>query len=137
MFKFSFKIDEKELLKFLDKSMDEIALNIFSKSQQNIIQKKIVDRGTLLKSGFVEKKFLNKSIIYDTPYADLIEYGRNPGTMPPVNLIQNWVRRKGIEKDEKKSLSIAWAISKDIQKKGISPRPFLQPAVNEILNKKK
>ena len=87
------QIDEKDLEEVLDQKMDEIVDFIFTESQQNIVNKKIVDEGSLLKSGQIKRHFLNKEIIYSVPYADSIEFGRIPGIMPPVEPIKGWIRR--------------------------------------------
>ena len=126
---FRLQIDEKELLDLFDKQLDAIADFIFTKSQQNIVNKGIVDEGTLLKSGNINRKFLDKQIIYTVPYADSIEFGRIPGTMPPIDPIKGWIRRKLGIRDEKEVNNIAWAIALDIKRNGTTPRPFLTPAI--------
>ena len=72
---------------------------------------------------------MEKEIVYTANYADVIEFGRLPGTQPPVDALKGWVRRKGFAKDEKEVSRIAWAIATDIKKNGLMPRPFLSPAV--------
>lgn len=131
MVSLKFKVSDKELGKLIDAKMDEIADQIFADSQQNIITKNIVDEGTLLNSGIINRSFLDKEIAYNVPYADVIEFGRNPGTMPSVEPIVQWVLRKGIVKTEKEARRVAWAIAQDIKKNGQLPRPFLAPAVEK------
>jgi hypothetical protein len=61
-----------------------------------------------------------------TPYAPVIEYGRKPGTMPPVDAIKLWVVRKlGIS--GKEADSAAWGIAKNIAKRGFSPSGDVGP----------
>jgi len=126
----SISIDSKELEKVIDDQMDDIIDFIFAQSQQNIVSKNIVDEGTLLKSGIIQRNFLNKKIIYSAPYSDSIEFGRLPGSMPPVAPIKGWVQRKLGVRNDKEAKSIAWAIATDLKKNGTSPRPFLQPAID-------
>jgi hypothetical protein len=128
-------IDKQEILDAIDKKMDDIADDVFSKSQSNIVDLGIIDEGTLLKTGNINREYLSKTIIYPMPYAESIEYGRTPGTMPPVSAIQGWVKRKLNVKDEAKSKSIAWAIAMDIKENGTLPRPFLSPAIESVKNK--
>lgn len=129
------KLDEKAILQAIDTKLDEIASNIFANSQEQIVQKGIIDEGTLLKSGNINREFLQKTIIYSAPYSDSIEFGRLPGTMPPVDMIKAWVLRKGISTNEKEAQRIAWAICQDIKTYGLDPRPFLSPAVEmELIN---
>ena len=55
------------------------------------------------------------------PYAIVIEKGRKPGTMPPVDAIALWaVRKLGLSPEEAKGA--AFAIAKSIAKKGIKGR---------------
>ena len=134
---FRVQVDEKALLDAVDVKLDEVADIIFTESQENIVNKGIVDEGTLLKSGNVIRSFLKKEIIYSVPYADSIEFGRLPGTMPPTEPLKGWIRRKLGVKDEKEVNRIAWAIAMDIKKNGTDPRPFLQPAIQSAIRRLK
>jgi len=129
------KLDEKALLVAIDEKLDAIASNIFANSQQLIVERGIIDEGTLLKSGNLNREYLQKTIIYSAPYSDAIEFGRLPGSMPPVDALKAWVKRKGIASDEAEVSRIAWAIAQDIKTSGIDPRPFLSPAVEMELVK--
>ena len=115
---FTLEMDEQDLLDAVDQQLNNIADFILAKSQENIIQQDITDRGTLLQSGNVVRERLKKTVVYSVPYADTIEFGRLPGSMPPVTNIQGWVFRKLGIKDVKKQKQIAWAIAQDIKKKG-------------------
>ena len=121
--------DDEALLNAIDKKLDELVDSVFADSQMNIVNKKIVDEGTLLKSGNIQREFLNKTIIYGVPYADTMEFGRLPGSMPPVDPLRAWIERKGLAKGEKEIGRFAWAIAKDMEMNGTDPRPFLSPAV--------
>ena len=83
-----FKVDEADIIDALDVKLDEIADQIFAESQNNIVLKNIIDEGTLLKSGKIIKQESERIIVYDVPYADVIEFGRTPGSMPPINPIK-------------------------------------------------
>lgn len=138
------RLDEKDTTEFLDRVLDELADHIFTRSQEQIVQKEIIDEGTLLKSGNINRSHLNKEIIYAVPYADEIEFGRNPGTFPSVESLTGWVRRKLNVDDEKRAKHIAYKIAKDIYENGSLPRPFLRPAIedaktnlNQIINRVK
>lgn len=127
-------IDDKALLNAIDKKMDEVADDVFIKSQENIVDHDIIDEGTLLKTGKINREFLSKSVEYPVPYAEDIEDGRLPGKMPPVNSLAGWVKRKLAIKNVKKARSIAFAIARDIKINGTTPRPFLGPAVESVKN---
>ncbi len=132
MVKLKISLDSEQILKALDKRLDEVVDEVFANSQQNIVDKKIIDEGTLLKSGNITREFLSKTITYGVPYADVMEFGRLPGTMPPVDPLIAWVLRKGLAKNEKEARQIAWAIAKDIKANGMIPRPYLGPAVESV-----
>ena len=60
-----------------------------------------------------------------------VEYGSVPHATSHTHLIR-WVNRKlGIK--GKKGVSVAYAISKTIAIKGVDPRPYLRPALNEMI----
>jgi hypothetical protein len=126
---FKIQVDKNELLDLIDEQLDQVADFIFTKSQENIVNKSIVDEGTLLKSGNINRKYLDKEVVYSVPYADSIEFGRMPGQIPPITPIKLWVQRKLGVSDEKEANRIAWAIAQDIKKNGTDPRPFLTPAI--------
>lgn len=126
------KLDSGNLRKSINEFLGEIGDAVLQKSQENIVNHEIIDEGTLLKTGEVKKEDLKVSVIYPLPYADSIEFGRLPGSMPPVSSIQGWVKRKLNIKDDKESRSVAWAIASDIKKKGTNPRPFLGPAIDDV-----
>lgn len=132
---FKIHVDKDAIIDVIDKKMDEVAEDIFSKSQSNIVDMGIIDEGTLLKTGNLNREYLQKTIIYPVPYAESIEFGRLPGSMPPVDSLQGWVKRKLAIRDEAESRNIAFAIATDIKKNGQRPRPFLGPAVESVKNK--
>ena len=115
----------------LDKALDLIADEIFSLSQENIIKNGSFDQGTLLRSGNVIRNKLEKQIVYSVPYAVAVEFGSAPH-MPPVDPLIGWVGRK-LGKSGKEGKSIGWAIAKKIQKEGQIARPFLRPALEQIM----
>lgn len=120
---------EDVFLEAIDKQMDDFVDKVFAKSQQNLIDDGKIDTGELLKSGNINRKFLEKTIIYTAPYADSIEFGRFPGTMPPVEPLIDWVRRKLGVRNLKEARSTAWAVATAIKQRGLQPSPYLQPAI--------
>lgn len=129
MVNFNLKVDKNELIKVIDSKMDEIADFIFAESQKNIVKQNIIDEGTLLKSGNINRSLLNKQIVYPVPYSDSIEFGRLPGKMPPIEPLKGWVRRVLGINDEQEVNRIAWLIAQDIKQRGQDARPFLRPAI--------
>lgn len=59
------------------------------------------------------------AVIMGTPYTVQLVNGREPGRMPPVDAIYQWMLDKRTFTGEK-SMSRAWAIAKTIQKEGTS-----------------
>ncbi len=133
----NFDLDKTEFKAVFKKRIEDLAEDIFVDSQNNIIQQKIVDEGTLLNTGKVIHGEDFSEIRYDALYADTIEFGRNPGTMPPSSALQGWVRRKLGITDEKQIKSIAFLIARDIKSRGQQPRPYLGPAVESQRQKLK
>jgi len=127
----NFNLDSSEFQNLLKDKVIELGEQIFTDSQNNIISQEIVDEGSLLNSG----KFLvnddSVEIRYDVLYAESIEFGRNPGSMPPVSKIQSWVKRKLGVTNDKEAKRIAFVIARDIKLNGTEPRPFLSPAVEK------
>lgn len=113
--------------------LDRIADEIFTRSQNNIVEAELSDTGFLLRSGNVIRSPNTRKIIYSAPYASYIEYGTMPH-FPPIEPIHQWVLRKLGEKDPK-AKQIAWSIAKKIQMEGTTPKPFLRNAVKHTINK--
>lgn len=124
---------EKEVLDQFDSILDEIADSIFDKSQENLIKHKAVDTGNLLKTANVFRLPFEKHISYPSPYSDVIEFGRDPGSMPPSSALHKWVRRKLGVSNENDIKRTAFAIAKSIEKKGTKPRPYLRPARDDVI----
>lgn len=127
-------IDKKQILDAIDRKMDDVADQIFAKSQSNIVDNGSIDEGTLLKTGNINREYLQKTIIYPAPHAEPTEFGRSPGSMPPVDSLVGWVNRKLAIIDPIEARSVAFAIARDIKINGQKPRPFLGPAVESVKN---
>lgn len=119
----------KVILEKADAKLNEIADFILSKSQENIVQRGISNEGMLLKSGYVNRKPLEKEIGYSAPYAAFVEFGTDPH-MPPVAPISKWARKK-LGLSEKEARSAAWAIAKKISSEGTEPQPFFRDAIGQ------
>ena len=119
---------------FNDK-LQEITDFIFTTSQENLVEAGKVDTGFLLKTGNVNRGFLRADIVYPAVYAEAVHYGRVDGFMPPVDPIQKWVTRKLGVKNQNEARSIAFAIAKSIEKRGIPAFPFLDRAVESAVQK--
>lgn len=61
------------------------------------------------------------------PHAAVIEHGSRPH-FPPINPLVEWVKRKGMAKDEEEARRIAHAIARKIAERGTEPRHFMAKA---------
>lgn len=88
-----------------------------------------VDRGGLWDSITYEVDSANMprwvEVGSNLEYAREKELGRNPGSMPPVDALEAWARRKGLGE------GAGWPIALHIMAHGNEPRPFLMPALND------
>jgi hypothetical protein len=134
----------KEIEEQLDKEMDDIADEIFQKSQELLVVVRqrtsktgrtftsaITDTGFLLASGEVIKEPLKKTIRYNAPYSVDIEFGTDPHYVNPDDLI-NWVRRK-LKIRDKESMMVATKIANFITRFGTDPQPFIRPPINKLI----
>jgi len=119
------------VLKEIDKEMDNFIDRVFELSQRTLIDEGKIDTGTMLKTANVNRKFLEKEIVYPALYSDVIEYGRNPGTMPPPMALNKWVRRKLNVSNETEIRNISFAIATAIKNRGIEPLQFLRNSIDK------
>ena len=122
---------EDVIIKEFDKQMDAYIDRVFQLSQEKLIEDGKVDTGNLLQSGNVNRKLLDKEIVYATPYADVIEFGRLPGTMPPVQALVKWIQRKLGIKNKKQAKKVAWAIAMAIKNRGMDASPYITPSFKQ------
>ncbi|MDV4026561.1 hypothetical protein CMT52_19735, partial [Elizabethkingia anophelis] len=103
--------DDKEIEAVLQKVVDnflkprfkELGMNASGEWLQNVGISVVDDSGT----------------IDARAYSEELAKGRKPGKLPPVKQIEKWVNVKlGLSGNEAKS--VAWAISKKIEKEGTS-----------------
>ena len=120
------------IMQEFDKQMDRFVDQVFAESQQNLVDEGKIDTGNLLKTGNINRKFLEKEIVYPAPYAEPVHFGRVAGTMPPVAPLEKWARRKLLIRDPKEARRTAWAIAFAIKERGIQPSPFLQNALDKV-----
>lgn len=60
------------------------------------------------------------------PYGPPLEFGRQPGKMPPVDAIEYWVRRKLGIMDDREARSTAYVIARAIGRRGTVGRFMFQ-----------
>jgi hypothetical protein len=55
-------------------------------------------------------------------YGYFVEYGRRPGKMPPLQAIEGWARRHGLN---------PFLVARAIGRRGVKARPFMLPALEK------
>lgn len=77
-------------------------------------------------------------------YATAIEFGRQPGSMPPVRELLSWVKRKLLKKkgfgrkasDRANTMDqvegVAYTVADKIRERGTDPHPHLVPAFDRV-----
>lgn len=66
-------------------------------------------------------------------YAIVLEKGRKPGKGIPIEPLTLWVKRKIGVSDERAARSMAFAISRKAKRRGIAPKPFVEPMFTAAL----
>lgn len=110
---------------------------------QSVTPRQPVDRGTYKRSWRFED-IPGGAIVYNfSPHASIIELGRRPGgKMPPLSVIQDWVRRKGIglrkgpkqkgrgfkRRTDAELRSIAFVVARRIKARGLPAHHILRLA---------
>lgn len=116
------------------------------------LSKQGLDNSRLIQSLAVEVDGRAATLAILAPaYALWVEAGRKPygvdqkrpvNTMPPAHAILAWVKRKKIKGRDKRAgrkgrfitdAQLVWAIRKMIARRGIRPRPFIEPAIDQGL----
>lgn len=116
------------VLNEVDQFLNDFADRTFELSQRFLIEEGKNDTGTMFKTANVERSFLKKTIVYPAPYSSVVHDGRLPGSPVYSPWLHNWVRRKLKISNPKEIKSVAFAIAKSIEERGIQPFPFLEMA---------
>lgn len=107
---------------------------VIDKFKQVLQQKTITNTGELSNSFRAESTDEGMVISFKF-YGQVIDNGRRRGSFPPLQPIKEWMRDKGIRPKEGQTQDqTAFAIAKRIEERGIAPRPFLQPTLDDVVN---
>ncbi len=90
-------------------------------------EKAPVDTGRLRASITSIIRPLQAVVVARVLYARFVEFGRRPGSWPPLSAMQPWARRHGFPPGRVGAFLVARAIFR----RGIKPQPFMGPAVRE------
>jgi hypothetical protein len=101
---------------------------VLRKKLQEVVRKKMKKKTNLERSIRV-----TEDSVEAPSYINFVEYGRRPGSMPPIKEILAFMRKRGLGS----SNSAAFAIAHTIKKRGIKPIPLLEEMrivyMNELL----
>ena len=142
----NFKAFQAEVLRSAIDGLKDFGLKIIAQAKANLKNNDSVASGLLRNSGRVVVQPDNTvDAGFYSNYAAFVEEGRKPGGMPPVDAIEQWVKRKGRKRnsglkaaavftgksEDQLARSAAWAIAKTIKEHGTRPHPFLKPAYEQ------
>ena len=122
-------------LRAIELQLQNIAENVLTTAQINIVKNNQVYRGEMFDSGHIEKPAqLTRQIIFDAPQSVWQEFGTHPHPISQKgkNAIARWAQVK-LGLDEKEAMGLAWGYSVNVSREGTEPRPFLRPALDEVL----
>ena len=127
-------------LKNLEKELDIVGAFMENVLSAQIVFAKKVASGALLNS--VESKTVKTfsglaSELYAANYIEFVSSGRkagfpNGGDGAFLKALIDWVKVKGLETDDRKARSAAWAIRNAIFKRGIPATNIIEFAIEEI-----
>ena len=137
------------------KALQEGGMLIVNSAKENLRNNSSVATGALRASGKVQRvendaDAVDAGFFSDKTtggYAFFVEYGRRAGKMPPVDMIEAWLKKKTSIRGAKSAFKsaaafarikpeayrqhLAWAIAKGIARHGTRPHPFFSPAVEK------
>ena len=128
------------------KAMNSVAMDIIQDGQKNIKQNDSIATSQLLNSGRVkgDRPNLGVDAEFNTGHASVVEFGRKSGKFPPIDVILQWVKKRGLadtysiktqhktrrgDAFEVRAKQAAFLIARKIAKEGTRARPFLYPAM--------
>lgn len=81
-----------------------------------------VDQGSLRQSIDTYPKGMAATVEAGVKYAGAVEFGRKPGKQPPVQSIERWAGKRGLD---------PFVIARHIGRFGTKPQPFMVPSVEK------
>ena len=119
----------RELNRVCKQALANLGQRIISQAQTNLKRGRNIATALLINSGAVKEGADNTILAgFPTMYAYYLEFGRRAGKWPPFRFIYEWVRVRHMAADDDEAQDIAYAIQRNIGRKGTKPHPFLRPA---------
>ena len=116
---------------FVVKVLENInAANLIDTGEITNIQTEVKDGSLTITAPdhliYQSKGVSGTEVKYNTPFS-------YTNKMPPVEMIKEWLRRKGVPQEELDKR--AWAVSKSIYKEGITPKNLYEKELDELVIK--
>lgn len=122
-------------MKNLISALDDIGRRVVAKARENLDAQRRNTTGTLKDSVRRETRQEFGTLITEVSHRDYgvyLDRGRRKGKYAPPRAIQNWVRNKGIETDERKVKTVAFLINRKIFQEGIKASQWLTRAIDFV-----
>lgn len=124
-------VNMTDVEKAMDAFLEDTALAFLFDAQDKIVQNGSIASGHLVDSAKPIFAPLSKTVLFDTPYSDIVEFGSQPH-MPPVDPLIQWAMLK-FGQDREEATKTAWAVAKSIEQVGTEPHPFVRPTLDRLL----
>ena len=112
------------------RDIEEVGQFIINELAKELIKQDHKATGKLIASldYTVNDALLGKELIITmNDYGENVNTGRKRGAAKvPIKALVQWIKDKGIETNNKKVLSMAFAVQKSIEKKGIPSKPYVK-----------
>ena len=109
------------------------AIQMLGDATKKLRENGSVSTSFLVNSGKVKKYKTHYTVGYSASYAYIVEFGRKIGTMPPVNALIPWVKKKLRINDPRQQKQVAFLVARSIKQNGIKPKPFFYPAYEKAI----
>jgi len=119
----------------IDKLVDDISDDIIKTSRRILKTEDINFTGGLSDKILKYKIGEFKYIVYDSPYAELVEDGMPPGGYVDIAKLREWVRKKVGITDERALGVVTGNIFNKIRKEGIEPKRFLDKSLDYVIQR--
>ena len=81
-----------------------------------------VDQGSLRQSIGTNVSGISAEVVAGAKYAPFVEFGRKPGTQPPIQNLERWANKRGID---------PFVVARSIGRYGTKAQPFMHPALEK------
>ena len=92
--------------------------------KRNVLGNDSMDNSNLVNSfGVFDTGALSVQVRSGVVHGTYVDQGVGPGGAPPKKVIEAWLRKRGMDE------SLSFPIARSIYRRGIRPKPFVQPAI--------